>query len=859
MFNRCDADPTALAKYVLALLKKDKPQSELEGCMAEQLDVFLGKETKPFLEKLFVVMKSLEYMQIDSRPSESAVVPHEATPMNQTSTGSLPVGARKSKEPAEEVKVDRATSSTSITKKIAVSPPSKSKSQEPLSKSLSESRDIRRRRISNRSKSHSRSKSRSRSKSAERLERIRRSRSRDRRMAEHVRDKNARPYRNNSPPVRRYDHRKNDRVSPKYNRNPARTIRSRSSSPVPAYRKSPTAPRSEELFDKQNKRCRDFDEKGYCMRGETCPWDHGVDPVVLEDLSNPPLAMNQPSMNMRNGQIHSEYNPDNPDLWTRGPPGFGPSGNRMHLPVPAPRPPYFGFRGGPPMGFQLPPGVAPLPRELIPVPVMDPNHPGDMGAHMKRRFEPEDGVALPEGKRKMPINSRLGPRINQSGGPANSAQNCSLELRKIPRGLNAISHLNDHFSKFGKITNIQIAYEGDPEAAIVTFSAHAEANVAYRSTEAVLNNRFIKVFWHSGSGTGENQTMNGPSGSLPKISELSVRRFPYQQSNPQASQATSQVTPTSSSVGDSTNTASAPQASTTAASNQDPATSNIGSIAPKGSTTYINAASPAAQQAQQRLKTVKANKATNDMIHKKQKEQHKNAVEVSHVIYQKKQELLQKYIVQLKPAVDKLERTDPLDPARPQLLTFIKDLQITIDKLRQELKSDSVQIVAKTQPTTPQRKTKEQQQKELLDVELELISKEQHGDDDTYAIKKRYIELQKSLNRPHFPGVGGQRPAATRPTVARYGSTLSVDRRPTSIQITGFAAEDSDAVLGHFKVSFDIEILCTIFSDVFYSSISVRLRRMSWMKLCHVLCCLTQLASTLNKLCLVDGSLKIKC
>lgn len=51
------------------------------------------------------------------------------------------------------------------------------------------------------------------------------------------------------------------------------------------------------------KRCRDFDEKGicfklyfnfrnatvlyfsgYCMRGEMCLFDHGVDPVVLEDV-----------------------------------------------------------------------------------------------------------------------------------------------------------------------------------------------------------------------------------------------------------------------------------------------------------------------------------------------------------------------------------------------------------------------------------------------------------------------------------------------------------------------------------------------------------------------------------------------
>ena len=41
-FFRCDADPAALAKYVIALAKKDKPQPELQALCEDQLDVFLG-------------------------------------------------------------------------------------------------------------------------------------------------------------------------------------------------------------------------------------------------------------------------------------------------------------------------------------------------------------------------------------------------------------------------------------------------------------------------------------------------------------------------------------------------------------------------------------------------------------------------------------------------------------------------------------------------------------------------------------------------------------------------------------------------------------------------------------------------
>ena len=44
---------------------------------------------------------------------------------------------------------------------------------------------------------------------------------------------------------------------------------------------------------------------------------------------------------------------------------------------------------------------------------------------------------------------------------------------------------------------VKVKHEGDPEAALVQYTSHGEALSAIRSTEAVLNNRFIKVFWHS--------------------------------------------------------------------------------------------------------------------------------------------------------------------------------------------------------------------------------------------------------------------------------------------------------------------------------------------------------------------------
>jgi hypothetical protein len=52
-YNRCDAEPSVLADYVIALLKHDKEDKELMDLCASQLQDFLREETAAFLEDLF--------------------------------------------------------------------------------------------------------------------------------------------------------------------------------------------------------------------------------------------------------------------------------------------------------------------------------------------------------------------------------------------------------------------------------------------------------------------------------------------------------------------------------------------------------------------------------------------------------------------------------------------------------------------------------------------------------------------------------------------------------------------------------------------------------------------------------------
>merc|ERR1712098_655829 len=71
----CDADPAALAKYVLALIKKDKPKDELKDSMVQQMDVFLQSETNSFIDMLFTVVEAKEYLEtepeLEAQPQET--------------------------------------------------------------------------------------------------------------------------------------------------------------------------------------------------------------------------------------------------------------------------------------------------------------------------------------------------------------------------------------------------------------------------------------------------------------------------------------------------------------------------------------------------------------------------------------------------------------------------------------------------------------------------------------------------------------------------------------------------------------------------------------------------------------------
>jgi RNA-binding protein 26 len=70
----------------------------------------------------------------------------------------------------------------------------------------------------------------------------------------------------------------------------------------------------------------------------------------------------------------------------------------------------------------------------------------------------------------------------------------TLVVEKIPEDKLSLEAVNGWFKKFGTVTNV--AVDARNAKALVSFLDHTEAHAAWKSEDAVFNNRFVKVFWH---------------------------------------------------------------------------------------------------------------------------------------------------------------------------------------------------------------------------------------------------------------------------------------------------------------------------------------------------------------------------
>ncbi|XP_076163157.1 zinc finger protein swm isoform X2 [Ptiloglossa arizonensis] len=823
----CDADPAALAKYVYALVKKDKTLEELRGGMVEQLDVFLQHETKNFVELLFKTLETQEYILPPAK--------------NDPDSGGTPPGVNPPPPALAPEKIAESTISVTTVNTNAPAPLQINGSapmaigKRETRKSDSEKIDKEKEKRSRSRSGRMRSRTRSRSRSWERDRR--RSRSREHIRRDRERDR-SRPWRNESPPnTRRHDRRRSrsrstSPIRPRIrdgpdNRDHRARFRNRSPTPLRSRSRSRSLDRKKvdrsERMDvdrteriegspgggtptqdsnhgdvdmrlsttsqsiqsvvavassvpnnqpgfQTKRRCRDFDEKGYCMRGDLCPYDHGTDPVVLEDVALSRVLTFGPHSAQAPGTVPVTAVPEPPQ---------GPNGNAppQHLPLASLPPPHLRNQhhsnmdafaeynpDAPSMEPRMPWGRHPPPgpgiygrgqRELISVPVIPHTNSSEITHTQTNPL-----------KRKQAFDfNRLGPKQRVVHNPAN----CSLELKKVPRSLNNITQLNNHFSKFGKIVNIQVNFGGDPEGALVTFQLPTEAKAAYRSTEAVLNNRFIKVFWHNNV---NNNTAGGAIENVPP--ERLGAAVPAPAKNEE-----NEYIPTRRST-------------------EEQVTQSLVPTSPKTTTTV-----PTREDKLLAIKKTQEILAAKETLKKKQEKKRKEALKLTADLRKRKQELLDKHLIEIRALIDKAEKNPEQKDA---LMATIKTMQQSIDNLRKDLSANGQIGGNKTQA-----KSREQTQKEILDAELDLMTAQQEGQ-DAGELQKRLNELRAQaaalgLNAGPAVGRGTRSSRIIRGTHAlsyrgrgRGSFThVSVDHRPTSLLVSGYETEEKAEVLAHFQ------------------------------------------------------------
>ncbi|XP_031405169.1 zinc finger CCCH domain-containing protein 41-like isoform X1 [Punica granatum] len=318
-------------------------------------------------------------------------------------------------------------------------------------------------------------------------------------------------------------------------------------------------------------RCTDFEELGYCLRGDMCPMEHGIYRIVVEDVQSlsqfnlplsisstnlqgtsavagPPPPANVPSVRLMNdkeplsnskGRITGDdliwnheyscstdggdadlYDPDQP-LWN----SFD-SGTSSSL---------FTLLSRFDEAEIMTNDVVHRARESAEVDTHNQTT-GHLLAnlsHWKR-----GGISRSVVTEKSKLCSAMGltrllendtnseePFITsrcQATDPSLKTQDDVIGARKptqkaertlfvsgIPQQSNKVQSLLSHFRKFGEVTDIYI-YENS-QRAFIQFSKWEEAEAALKAPDAVLGNRFIKLSWANRDRIRENGIRGGSS------------------------------------------------------------------------------------------------------------------------------------------------------------------------------------------------------------------------------------------------------------------------------------------------------------------------------------------------------------
>ncbi|CAL1573266.1 unnamed protein product [Knipowitschia caucasica] len=914
----CDADPAALANYVVALVKKDKTEKELKALCADQLEVFLQKETVGFVDKLFECLTTKNYL--GNPPKE---IPKEEVKPPAVRTEPVEIEAseedRENRRRRSPLRNRSDFNDRRVEERRRDDRKRRDFDRHGKSGSSSDSHRERerheRRRGSPRGRSYSRSRSRSGSRGKSRDQEHRRD-FKSKFDAERKDSENFTPAPSGPPsqqhpallPTPPHPYSTSSGVSgpPGIPVNtPAHLPDSTTDSWSTFYnqRHDPGKP-----FGNKNvphkQRCRDYDEKGFCVRGDLCPFDHGNDPLVVDDVNLPnmlpfppapglppppgipPPPITEPPPPLRINPMPPYGQPPPPGVFPGPPliitsgidtpnhqsalnssPPIGPPGVGLPPPTLPPPPPSSSSVSLHPQFVQSEynydaegynpeaPGLtgmgrnAPF-RHFIPrvqsqrsnlIGLTSNEGQGNRAANIVVHIEPSTGSNASVSnrscseqdirKRSIETGSTDGPQVkkpwmdkpgfnNQHKGPfpkRNHYVNTKLEVRRVPRELNNITKLNEHFSKFGTIVNIQVVFSGDPEAALIQYTKNEEARRAISSTEAVLNNRFIRVYWHREPGA----SVTGAPAQEQTAGLQTVGPHPNHGSqHPNVHKGIKQHN-AAAYVLNKTVPKPRPQAT--------PGTSGV--IPADGSSADTVTAAAGLSNSQKSLFAATSLKSSKSLgrtgkalIAQEALKQKQEALKLQQDMRKKKQEMLQAQIECQKALINRLEKNRGMKPEeRANIMKTLKELTDKISQLQNDLNPAAQVTSAKANHNQP--KIKSNAQKELLDAELDFHKKLSSGEDTT-DLKRKLGQLQVEATRlglirsPSGRGRGRGKMAdhgaghvgrgrGRRDSLSRGGiiNRMVVDHRPRALAILGVTQEEKEELMPHFVKFGEIEDL----------------------------------------------------
>uniref|UniRef100_A0A8D2HKL3 RNA-binding protein 27 n=1 Tax=Urocitellus parryii TaxID=9999 RepID=A0A8D2HKL3_UROPR len=881
----CDADPSALANYVVALVKKDKPEKELKAFCADQLDVFLQKETSGFVDKLFESLYTKNYL-----PPLEPVKP-EPKPLVQEKEE---IKEEVFQEPAEEERDGRKKKYPSPQKTRSESSERRTREKKredgkwrdydryyERNELYREKYDWRRGRSKSRSKSRGLSRSRSRSRG--------RSKDRDpnRNVAEHRERSKFKSERNDLEssyvPVSAPPPNSSEQYS-----SGAQSIPSTVTVIAPAHHSENTTESWSNYYNNHSssnsfgrnpppkRRCRDYDgppiSQSSLINSRDQPGTSAVPNLApVGARLPPPLPQNllytvserQPMYSREHGAAASErlqlgtpppllaarlvpprnlmgssigyhtsvssptplvpdtyepdgYNPEAPSITSSGRSQYRQFFSRTQTQ----RPNLIGLTSG---------DMDANPRAANIVIQTEPPVPVSINSNITR-------VVLEPDSRKRAMSGLEGPLTkkpwlgkqgnNNQSKPGflrkNQYTNTKLEVKKIPQELNNITKLNEHFSKFGTIVNIQVAFKGDPEAALIQYLTNEEARKAISSTEAVLNNRFIRVLWHREN--NEQPALQSPTQLLLQqqqtLSHLSQQHHHLPQHlHPQ--QVLVPQSPPPSVHGGIQKMMGKPQTSGAYVLNKVPVKHRLGHASGNQSDAshLLNQSGGAGEDCQifpspshpktiyssSNLKTPSklcSGSKSHDVQEVLKKKQ--EAMKLQQDMRKKRQEMLEKQIECQKMLISKLEKNKNMKPEeRANIMKTLKELGEKISQLKDELKTSSA-------VSTPSKvKTKTEAQKELLDTELDLHKRLSSGEDTT-ELRKKLNQLQVEAARLGILPVGRGKTMSSQSRGRGRGrggrgrgslNHMVVDHRPKALTVRGFIEEEKDELLQHFSAA----------------------------------------------------------